>query len=61
MDIRDQKGIALDDLALLYFEQDSGGTTIHRITIDERGNVVEPPPGYRRFFLEEELRFFLGG
>lgn len=60
MDIRDKKGITSDDVALLYFERKNGEATIHRLELDEQGNIVNPPPGYRSFFLEEERRF-LGG
>jgi hypothetical protein len=60
MDIRDKKGITPDDVALLYFERKNGEATIHRLELDDQGNIVNAPPGYRRFFLEEERRF-LGG
>lgn len=60
MDIRDKKGITPEDVALLYFERKNGEATIHRLELDEQGNIVNPPPGYRSFFLEEERRF-LGG
>lgn len=60
MDIRDKKGITPEDVALLYFERKNGEATIHRLELDEQGNIVNAPPGYRSFFLEEERRF-LGG
>jgi hypothetical protein len=60
MDIRDKKGITPDDVALLYFERKNGEATIHRLELDDQGNIVNAPPGYRSFFLEEERRF-LGG
>jgi len=60
MDIRDKKGITPEDVALLYFERKNGEATIHRLELDEQGNILNPPPGYRSFFLEEERRF-LGG
>jgi hypothetical protein len=60
MDIRDKKGITADDVALLYFERKNGEATIHRLELDEQGNLLNVPPGYRSFFLEEERRF-LGG
>lgn len=60
MDIRDKKGITPDDVALLYFERTNGEATIHRLELDDQGNILNAPPGYRSFFLEEERRF-LGG
>ena len=47
-------------MALLYFERKNGEATIHRLELDDQGNILNAPPGYRRFFLEEERRF-LGG
>jgi predicted ATPase len=61
MDIRDGKGgLRPEDVSLLYFERPNGKARIHRLELDERGNIVNVPPGYRSFFLEEERRF-LGG
>ena len=60
MDIRDRKGITPEDVSLLYFERRNGEAYIHELALDEQGNILDPPPGYRNFFLEEERRF-LGG
>jgi putative AbiEii toxin of type IV toxin-antitoxin system/uncharacterized protein DUF3696 len=60
MDIRDRKGITPEDVSLLYFERRNGEAHIHSLTLDDQGNILDPPPGYRSFFLEEERRF-LGG
>lgn len=60
MDIRDGKGLKPEDVSLLYFERTNGQANIHRLALDEHGNLLDPPAGYRRFFLEEERRF-LGG
>lgn len=60
MDIRDKKEITPEDVALLYFERKNGEATIHRLELDDQGNILNAPPGYRSFFLEEERRF-LGG
>jgi len=60
MDIRDGKGLKPEDVSLLYFERKNGQANIHRLTLDEHGNLLDPPPGYRDFFLAEERRF-LGG
>jgi len=60
MDIRDKKGITPEDVSLLYFERRNGEAHIHELSLDDQGNILDPPPGYRSFFLEEERRF-LGG
>lgn len=59
MDVRDG-GLAPEDVSLLYFERSNGRAQIRRIELDRMGNLLNPPPGYRSFFLEEERRF-LGG
>jgi predicted ATPase len=57
MDIRDGKSaLKPKDVTILYFERVAGRATVHAITIDDHGNLVDVPPGYRRFFLEEERR-----
>jgi predicted ATPase len=61
MDVRDGHGLQPDQVSILYFEKEGPETRIHPVNIDDRGNVVNAPPGYRSFFLEEERRFFLGG
>ncbi len=45
-----------EDVTLLFFERKRVDVKIHRIDIDEMGNLVGAPPGYRKFFLEEEER-----
>lgn len=61
MDIRDGKtGIRPEDVSLLYFERKNGEVEIAHLELDAQGNIIDPPPGYRRFFLDEERRF-LGG
>ncbi len=44
------------DLVILFFERDSAGARIHPMTTDEQGNLLDAPPGYRQFFLDEERR-----
>jgi hypothetical protein len=45
------------DVIILYFERDRSEVTVHPIEVDENGNLLETPPSYRSFFLEEEGRF----
>ncbi|NQT11457.1 MAG: AAA family ATPase [Planctomycetes bacterium] len=60
LDIRDGKYLKPDDVSLLYCERKGIGVDVHPIRIDSDGNLVDPPRGYRRFFLDEEKRFFGG-
>ena len=57
MDVRDNAtDLKPDDVSLLYFERDGLDVRIHSLGFDEMGNVLNAPPGYRRFFLEEVNR-----
>jgi len=47
--------VEADDVQILYFEKRGSETTVFPIAIDKRGNVVDPPPSYRDFFMEEEI------
>jgi hypothetical protein len=60
MDIRDGKNLKPSDVVILYFERIGGVGQIRTIEIDSFGNLIDAPPGYRQFFLEEERRL-LGG
>ena len=44
------------DVSLLYFAPKGNAVTIHNISIDERGNLLNVPRGYRDFFLKETDR-----
>jgi predicted ATPase len=45
------------DVSLLFFESEESGVRVHAIEFSETGDVVNPPPGYRRFFLDEQARY----
>ncbi|NJM40535.1 MAG: DUF3696 domain-containing protein [Anaerolineae bacterium] len=60
MDIRDKKTIEAKDVAILYFERSKSGVNVHHLDVDDQGNIVNAPSGYRQFFLQEERRFLLG-
>ena len=56
-DVRDgNTDLKPEDVSILYFERDERGVEIHSIRIDEMGNVLNAPPSYRRFFMEEIRR-----
>ena len=57
MDIRDGKtDLKPDDISILYFERDELDVNIHSLRIDEEGNVLDAPPGYGQFFMDEMRR-----
>ena len=57
MDVRDgDSKLKPDDVSILYFERDALDVRIHSLRIDEEGNVVGAPDGYRSFFMEETAR-----
>ena len=57
MDVRDGAGsLKPEDVSILYFERQHLNVRIHSLRIDEEGNIVDAPPGYRQFFMEEVTR-----
>jgi hypothetical protein len=47
-------------VTILFFEKPGLETKVTPIHLDELGNIVDPPPAYRDFFLHEEMNL-LGG
>ena len=57
MSVRDGNSkLKPDDVSILFFERDALDVNIHSLRIDEAGNIVGAPDGYRRFFMEETAR-----
>ena len=57
MDVRDGTGsLKPEDVSILYFERRQLDVQICSLSIDEEGNIVDAPPGYRQFFLDEVTR-----
>ncbi len=57
MDVRDgTTGLKPEDVSILYFEPGDLSVKIHSIRLDEMGNVLDAPPGYRQFFTDEMMR-----
>ena len=57
MDVRDGIGsLKPDDVSILFFERGDMDARIHSLRIDEAGNVLNAPPGYRQFFMNETTR-----
>ena len=54
LDIRDKKTkLKPEDFSILFFERQGQEVNIHSIRIDEEGNILDAPPGYRDFFMKE--------
>ena len=54
LDVRDRRtDLKADDVSILYFERGDRDVSIHSIRIDDEGNVLDTPEGYRRFFKDE--------
>ncbi|MCY4225655.1 MAG: AAA family ATPase [Bacteroidetes bacterium] len=57
MDVRDEKtDLKPEDVSILFFEHASSEVHIHSIEIDEMGNYLNTPAGYRDFFMNEVNR-----
>ena len=41
------------DVSILYFEPQNNHVNVHSITLDQYGNLMDVPPGYRDFFARE--------
>ena len=54
MDVRDRKTeLKPEDVSILFFERTDNDVSIHNIRMDEVGNVLDNPPTYRQFFMDE--------
>ena len=57
MDVRDgTTKLKPDDVSILFFERGDLDVRIHSLRLDAEGNVLDAPPSYRRFFMEETRR-----
>ena len=57
MDVRDRAtNLKPEDVSILYFEPNGLDVKIHSLTLDDNGNVLNAPLGYRQFFMEEMRR-----
>lgn len=57
MDIRDKRtSLKPEDVSILYFEPGDLAVKIHSLRHDEMGNVLDAPPSYGRFFMDEVSR-----
>jgi hypothetical protein len=56
MDVRDKKGLDPRDVCILFFERRGLDVVINQLAIDDKGNILGAPSGYRNFFLQEQIR-----
>ena len=57
MDIRDGQGeLKPDNVSVLFFERGNLDVRIHSLRIDKKGNVLDAPSSYRKFFMTETQR-----
>ena len=57
MDVRDgATNLRPEDVSILFFERGDLDVRIHSLGIDNEGNIVGAPEGYRKFFMEETAR-----
>jgi energy-coupling factor transporter ATP-binding protein EcfA2 len=47
--------IKSEDVLILFLEREGVETSAHQIALDDSGNIVNAPAGYRKFLLEEEV------
>ena len=57
MDVRDgATKLKPEDVSILFFERGDLDVRIHSLRLDKEGNVLNAPPSYRQFFMEETRR-----
>jgi len=57
MDVRDGKSkLKPEDVSILFFERGDLDVRIHSLKMDNNGNILDAPKGYREFFLKETRR-----
>ena len=57
MDVRDgATNLRPEDVSILFFERGDLDVRIHSLQLDREGNVLNAPPSYRQFFMQETTR-----
>ena len=49
--------ISPNDVSFIYLESVKDGVKAHNMSIDQNGNLIDKPDGYRKFFIKETNRF----
>jgi hypothetical protein len=50
-----------EDVRILFFDRPSFDVKIWEMELDAEGNILDAPPSYRKFFLDEEMRLMSRG
>ena len=59
MEVRDDNiPLKPEDVSILFFKRQELDVCIHSIQLDEEGNILNAPPNYRNFFMEESQRLW---
>lgn len=59
MEVRDGNiPLKADDVSILFFERQELEVCVHSLRLDEEGNILDMPPSYRNFFMEESQRLW---
>lgn len=45
-----------EKVSIVFFEHKKSESEVHNISLDESGDPIDPPQGYRDFFVKEQLR-----
>ena len=57
MDVRDgSSDLSPDDVSVLYFERSEQSVKIHSLSFGDDGELINAPPGYGQFFMDEVNR-----
>lgn len=56
MDVRDGRGVTPAHVRIIYLERRGTSVKPYPLNLDELGQIVDPPPSYRQFFLMEQRR-----
>jgi energy-coupling factor transporter ATP-binding protein EcfA2 len=50
-----KRNLSVGDVRIFFLEKKSGQTRLHALSVDEQGNILNAPDGYRDFFLREQM------
>lgn len=55
------KGLPFKEVEIIFLERKQMESIPHFINLDQNGNIINAPPSYRKFFLEEQKRLLSRG
>ena len=58
MSVRDETvDLVPEDVSIVYFERTGLGVRLHSLRVDDDGNLLDVPSGYRQFFMDESVKY----